>query len=214
MAKLRPLPRPVRLPLALLVVALAGLLAPAGAVTIGAPFALTDQFGQTRRSEEFLGQSLLLTFGYTSCPDICPTTLLKLSAALAALDRQAPEHAAALVPVFVTIDPARDTVEMLKSYAAQFDPRWVMLTGPQAAIDALARAYGVFAARFLLDADGAYLMDHSGFVYLVGPDGRYQQHFENDVEVEALVAALLAPPNAATLNPLPGGQDGIRSTSR
>jgi protein SCO1/2 len=127
--------------------------------------------------------------GYTFCPDVCPTALSKMADALAALAKRDTAKAARVVPVFITVDPARDTPEALKDYAAHFSPRLVALTGQPAALRELAYAYGV---RFAKAPGGGeyYMMDHTGFTYLVGPDGRYITHFESDVTVDELVRQL------------------------
>jgi cytochrome oxidase Cu insertion factor (SCO1/SenC/PrrC family) len=161
----------------------------AAEVEIGAPFALTDQNGKPRSDEDFRGSYALIYFGYTFCPDVCPTGLMKMTDALAALAKGDPAKAARVVPIFITIDPARDTPETLKDYAAHFSPRLVALTGQPDALRELAYAYGV---RFAKAPGGGeyYMMDHTGFTYLVGPDGRYITHFESDVTVDELVKQL------------------------
>lgn len=171
----------------------ASLLWPPGASTaeveIGAPFVLTDQNGMPRGDKDFLGSYALIYFGYTFCPDVCPTALSKMTDALAALAKRDPAKTARVVPIFITIDPARDTPETLKDYAAHFSPRLVALTGQPDALRELAYAYGV---RFAKAPGGGeyYMMDHTGFTYLVGPDGRYITHFESDVTVDELVRQL------------------------
>lgn len=161
----------------------------AAEVEIGAPFALTDQNGKPRSDEDFRGSYALIYFGYSFCPEVCPTGLAKMTDALAVLAKRDPAKAARVVPIFITIDPARDTPETLKDYAAHFSPRLVALTGQPDALRELAYAYGV---RFAKAPGGGeyYMMDHTGFTYLVGPDGRYITHFEGDVTVDELVKQL------------------------
>jgi protein SCO1/2 len=173
--------------LATLALLLALLPCGARAVEIGGPFVLTDQHGIARTDAEFRGSLMLIYFGFTHCPDTCPTTLLKVAHALAEL---APDAAAQVVPIFITVDPARDTPELLADYAALFDPRLVALTGPEAELAELQRRYGVFAARVPTATPGDYLVDHTGFLYLLGRDGRYLAHFESDASEAELVAAL------------------------
>lgn len=178
-----------------------GAVGPAAAATIGGPFSLLDQDGRLRTEADFRGQFVLLYFGYTYCPDLCPTTLLKIAAAIDQLAAEAPAAAERVVPVLITVDPQRDTPEVLRAYSAHLHPRLVALTGSAEALAAVGRAYGVFAAPVLTGDSAAYLTDHTSFVYLLGPDGAYLQHFEADVTVEGLLAALrrhLLPPEQRT----------------
>jgi len=143
------------------------------ALEIGGPFVLTDQNGELRRSEEFRGKLMLVYFGYTFCPDACPTALQDMSAALDLLG----DKASAVQPIFITIDPERDTVAQMKLYASNFHPRLLALTGSPEAIAAAARAYRVYYQKQTGGNAGEYLMDHSGLIYLMGRDGRYLGHF-------------------------------------
>jgi protein SCO1/2 len=168
-------------------------LAPVGggaAVQIGGPFELVDQHGATRTDADFRGSYLLIYFGFTYCPDLCPTTLLKMASALEDLAVLSPAKADRVVPMFISVDPERDTPEVLRGYAEQFDPRLVALTGTPRALAKLGRVYGVFFAKVPTAQPGEYLVDHTSFVYLIGPDGKYVQHFESDVSVDDLVGAL------------------------
>ena len=160
------------------------------AAEIGGPFELVDQNGVTRTDADFHGSYLLVYFGYTYCPDLCPTTLIEMAEALDRLAVEDPAKAARVVPVFVTVDPARDTPEVLSSYAEGFHPRLVALTGSQKALDRMGRKYGVFHGRAPGRGPDDYLVDHTSFVYLMGPDGKYLEHFEKDAGVDDLVAAL------------------------
>jgi protein SCO1/2 len=143
-----------------------------GEALVGGSFALTDQYGALRRDTDFRGRFMLVYFGFTHCPDICPATLQAISAALDRLGGDA----ASVVPVFITVDPARDTPAALAAYAAAFHPRLVALTGDAAAIDAVARAYRVYYQAAAAAGGGDYGVDHSSIVYLIGPDGRYRTH--------------------------------------
>jgi len=163
----------------------------AAEVEIGAPFALVDQNGKPRTDADFRGSYMLVYFGYTFCPDICPTALVTMTDALASLERRAPAKAARVVPVFITVDPQRDTPPVLRDYAASFSPRLVALTGRPQDIREVAYGYGSDFAR----APGGgetYFMDHTGFTYLMGPDGRYIAHFEKDTAAGELADALIA----------------------
>ena len=141
---------------------------------IGGPFALVGGDGRTVTDETFRGRWMLLYFGYTHCPEICPTTLSDIAEMLEKLGPLAAE----LQPLFVTIDPARDTPEVIAKYAAAFDPRIVGLSGSAAAIEAAAKSYHVYYRRAAnSDGDDDYFMEHSAFVYLVDNNGRYATLF-------------------------------------
>jgi len=156
-----------------------------GAALVGGAFALIDQDGNARRDSDFRGRFMLVYFGFTYCPDACPLALSTMTAALAALGPDAER----VVPVFITVDPARDTPSRLKEYAAAFHPGLVMLTGDADALAAVAKAYRVYAKR----AEGAgedYQMDHSSILYLMGPDGLFMTHFDGSASAEAVAAAI------------------------
>ncbi|MEA2782294.1 MAG: hypothetical protein QOK29_3838 [Rhodospirillaceae bacterium] len=155
-----------------------------GAALIGGPFRLTDQNGQLRTDADFRGQYLLVFFGFVNCPDVCPTTLQTLSTAL---EKLGPD-AAKVTPIFITIDPARDTPGVLKDYAANFTPRLVALSGSPADTAAVAKAYRIYYNKV---GDGPdYSMDHTGLVYLVGPDGKYRAHFGTEATADDIAKAL------------------------
>jgi protein SCO1/2 len=157
--------------------------------TLGGPFELTDQNGVRRTDADFHGFYPLIYFGFTHCPDLCPTTLSLMGRALDALAEQAPAKAARVVPIFITVDPERDTVDLLHDYVASFHPRLVGLTGTPAQVEHVAKNYGAFYAPVPIGG-GDYLMDHSGFILLMGPEGDYVTHFESDVTQDELVEAL------------------------
>jgi cytochrome oxidase Cu insertion factor (SCO1/SenC/PrrC family) len=163
---------------------LSDIAAPAGA-TIGGPFTLVDQNGVTRRPDDFHGKLMLIYFGYTYCPDVCPTELQTMSDALDRLGAKGD----AVQPIFITVDPARDTPEQLKSYAENFHPRLLALTGSAEQIAQVARAYKVFYQP-VKQGDGEYLMDHSSIVYLMDRDGRYAAHFGGNLSAEQMAAAI------------------------
>jgi protein SCO1/2 len=158
----------------------------AGEALIGGPFTLTDQHGARVTEQDFAGRFMLVYFGYTFCPDICPTSLTVMAAAL---DRLPEAQAEQVVPVLITLDPARDTVEQLADYAPLFHPRLVALTGSEEEVREAARAYRVYYHVPEEDGD-AYLVDHSTFVYLMGPDGSYRTHFGIDASPEAMAEAI------------------------
>ena len=140
-----------------------------GREPVGGPFDLIDQAGRHRTDADFRGKLVLLYFGYTHCPDVCPTELQALSLALDMLGAAG----AAVQPLFITLDPERDTPTHLADYVSAFHPRLVALTGPDAAIRKVALAYKVYFARNSVARGGDYAVDHTGFIYLVGKDGRY-----------------------------------------
>jgi len=143
---------------------------PAG-LSFGGPFELVDQDGRTRTDTDFRGRFMLVFFGYTFCPDICP---LDLSVMADALDRLGPKGEL-VQPVFVSIDPARDTPAVLKDYVGLFHPRLVGLTGGEPQVRAVARAYRVHRRKVVTDAGRPddYLVDHGSLAYLMGPDGGF-----------------------------------------
>ncbi|MDQ2103101.1 SCO family protein [Azospirillum isscasi] len=140
-------------------------------VPIGGPFTLTDHTGRTVTDADYRGKYLLVNFGYTYCPDVCPTELGTIARTLDLLGQQADK----VQPLFISIDPERDTVAHLKDYVALFHPRLVGLTGTPEQVKAAAKAYRVYYAKAPQEGGkpGDYLMDHSSFLYLMGPDGRF-----------------------------------------
>ena len=137
---------------------------------IGGPFTLTDGNGKQVTDQDFRGKYMLVFFGFTFCPDICPTTLNMVSDAL---DRLGPK-ADKIAPLFITVDPKRDTPAVVKQYAAAFGPRIVGLTGTPEQIKAVAKAYRVYYAEHRTgEGPGDYSMDHSSVMYLMGPDGTF-----------------------------------------
>jgi protein SCO1/2 len=163
-----------------------------GAARIGGPFALTDQHGRARSDRDFRGRYLLIYFGYTYCPDVCPTSLTTMTAALERLAGSDEALARQVVPLLITVDPERDTVEALAAYATHFHESLVALTGTPAQVAAAAEAYRVYYAKAEDPSAGTYLMDHSTFIFLMGPDGRYLTHFAPGVTPEAIAEALKA----------------------
>jgi len=161
-----------------------------GTPDVGGPFELVDQTGARRGDAEFRGRYMLVYFGYTYCPDICPTTLLAMSRALELLGESAPDAAEKVVPVFITVDPERDTVEAMAAYAPSFHPALVALTGTPEEIAAAAKAYRVYYAKVEDEASGTYLMDHSSFIFLMGPEGGYVTHFDHLAPPEDIAAGL------------------------
>ncbi len=145
-----------------------------GEALVGGPFSLTNHEGDSVTEQDFRGRLMLVFFGFTFCPDICPTELQTISRAIDELGPEAEE----VTPVFITIDPARDTPQRMAEYVAHFGPRFVGLTGSESEVRDAARAYRVYFAK-VADEDAAenYLMDHSAFTYLMDRDGKYVTHF-------------------------------------
>jgi cytochrome oxidase Cu insertion factor (SCO1/SenC/PrrC family) len=160
-----------------------------GRALIGGPFALIDQTGKRRTDMDFRGRLMLVFFGFSHCADVCPTTLRTISETL----RKLGDDAAKVRPLFITIDPDRDTVARLARYHKAFDPRIVMLTGSAKAIAAAAKVYRVYYAKLpAKDGSGDYDMAHSSFVYLMGRDGGYLAHFTSKITSDKLAAAIRA----------------------
>jgi protein SCO1/2 len=142
------------------------------AAAIGGPFQLTDQDGQPFSDHDLKGKPFLVFFGFTHCPDVCPTTLFEISEIMRSMDRDADRTAA----LFVSVDPERDTPEAMRDYLASFDPHVHGLTGDAAALAAIAKAYRVYYKKVPLEG-GDYTMDHTAIVYLMDKDGRFISPF-------------------------------------
>ncbi len=151
---------------------------------LGGPFTLVDQTGRTVTDKDFAGKLMLVYFGYTFCPDVCPTELANMAAAY---DLLTPPERKQVQLVFITVDPERDTTQVLKDYVGNFGNDMVGLGGTAEQVKAAAKAYRVYYARSKETAGSSdYLMDHSGFVYLMGRDGRYRAHFRPQVEPQSI----------------------------
>ena len=158
-----------------------------GVALVGGPFSLVNQDCKRVTEKDFRGNYMLVFFGYTYCPDVCPTELQVMTAAL---DQLGPE-ASRIQPVFVSVDPARDTPEVLKAYVANFGPRLIGLTGTEAEVAAIAKAYRVYYAKAGNGASATdYLMDHSSIIYLMGPDGRFVKHMPYTTDAAKLATEL------------------------
>lgn len=163
-----------------------------GKALIGGPFTLKNQKGQTVTDKDFGGQYMLVSFGYTYCPDICPAELQVISNAMEKLGDKAEK----VTPLFITIDPERDTVSQLAGYMQSFHPRMIGLTGTKEQIKQAASAYRVYYTR----AEGGgsnedYLMDHSTFIYLMDPKGEYLTHFPYGISAADLADRISAEMN-------------------
>ena len=173
-----------------------GLLQPRGqggsSVAIGGPFTLVDQNGKTRTDKDFRGKFMLIYFGYTYCPDVCPTTLQIMSVAMNLLGKDANQ----VVPIFVTVDPERDTVSQMRDYVKNFYPGMVGLTGSAEAIRKAAKAYRIYYRKSDVGPDGKkagpkdYLMDHSSIVLLMDRQGHYVTHFTPQTSSKEMAAEI------------------------
>lgn len=160
-----------------------------GEALVGGPFTMVNQKGETVSEKNFAGKPMLLFFGYTYCPDVCPTELQVMAEAL----RQLGDKASDIQPILVSIDPARDTPQVLADYVANFGPQFVGLTGTPEQVKAMADAYRVFYAKVEnKDDPQAYLMDHSSIIYLMGPDGKFLKHFTYSTDAKALAEGIAA----------------------
>ncbi len=162
-----------------------------GGVQLGGPFALIAPDGHTVTDADFHGKFTLVYFGYTFCPDVCPTELQAIAGSLSLLGDQASR----VVPIFITIDPQRDTPKVMGEYTKLFDDRMIGLTGSDAQIAAVAKAYRVYYARADGKGSDTYLMDHSSFLYLMGPDGKFRALVKpgsSPADIAAIIRAQLA----------------------
>jgi protein SCO1/2 len=158
-----------------------------GQALVGGPFTLTDHTGKRVSDQHFRGRFMLVFFGFTFCPDVCPTALQVASEALSMLGPKAER----IAPIFISIDPERDTPSQLASYVGSFHPRLVGLTGSQAEIDAVVKAYRVYVRRVDDPKSSAgYTFDHTSLIYVMGPDGAYRAHFTHATNAEAMAKRL------------------------
>ena len=153
---------------------------------VGGPFQLVDQNGKATTEETLKGQWNAVFFGFTYCPDVCPGTLQALAAASDQLGPKAKD----LKIVFISVDPARDTPEVLKSFVANFHPRMVGLTGSAAAIDATAKEYAVYYKKGEMSPGGGYMVDHSRVAYLMDPQGKPMALLPQDQSPEAIATEI------------------------
>jgi protein SCO1/2 len=152
---------------------------------VGGPFNLVDQNSKPITDQDMKGRPFLVFFGFTHCPDVCPTTLFEVSEVFRALGSEAKDVRA----LFITVDPARDTPEVLKNYLSSFDPRVIGVTGDEVAIAAVEKAYRVYAKKVPTDG-GNYTMDHTAIVYLMSKDGRFVAPFNMKRRPEEAAADL------------------------
>lgn len=163
---------------------------PLAGADIGGDFALTASDGRTVKWDDFAGQYRVVYFGYAFCPDICPTDMQRVAQGLKLLKASDPELAAKIQPIFITIDPERDTQAVVGEFAAAFSPDIIGLTGTPEQIAAAAKTFRVFYAKGEAIDGGGYLVDHSNIVYLFGPAGEPLATLPVDLGGEAVAAEL------------------------
>ena len=158
-----------------------------GVALVGGPFTMVNQKGETVTDKTFLGKPMLLFFGFTFCPDVCPTELQVMATALTEMEASGAD----IQPILVTVDPERDTPEVMAAYVSNFGERFTGLTGSPAQIAEMAQTYRVFYAKQQNKADPKnYQMDHSAIIYLMGADGKFLKHFSYSTDAKALAAGL------------------------
>ncbi|MFP3942867.1 MAG: SCO family protein [Alphaproteobacteria bacterium] len=157
-----------------------------GTAKVGGPFELVDHTGRTVTQADFAGKPMLIYFGFTYCPDVCPTALQVMSQALDRLGPQAEQ----VQPVFISIDPERDTPENMAAYVGHFHERMVGLTGTPEQVRQAADAYRVYYKKSKGAAEADYLMDHSSVVYLMGPEGEFLAHFNHTTSPEKMAEGI------------------------
>lgn len=145
---------------------------PLAGAAIGGPFTLTDQDGELVSDRDFAGKYRIIYFGYTYCPDVCPVDVQNIAAGLKKVEASDPKLGARIVPIFISVDPARDTPPVLKQFVRAFHPRMVGLTGSPQGIAAVAKEYAIFYQPQPKTADGGYTVNHSRQAYLFSPEGK------------------------------------------
>jgi protein SCO1/2 len=159
--------------------------------SVGGPFTLTDETGRAVTSDSFKGQWRLMYFGFTYCPDICPTDTAKLAAGLKLFEEKHPKEAAKLQPLFLTVDPERDTPAALAEFTDSFHPRLLGLTGSREQVESALKAFRVYAQKVPGTTPDAYTYDHLAVFYLMDPDGRPVQFLAGPAATPQGIADML-----------------------
>jgi protein SCO1/2 len=155
---------------------------------LGGPFNLVDSNNRPVTDQTYRGKWMLIYFGYTYCPDVCPTTLQTISNVLDQLG----DKAAKIAPIFITVDPERDTPEAVGQYVALFDQRFIGLSGAPGQVAAAEAAYRVYSRRVNLPKGDGYVIDHSSYIYLAGPDGKLKTLFRDGMTEADMVVSIEA----------------------
>lgn len=163
---------------------------PLAGARMGGPFSLTGETGAPVKESDFKGQYRLVYFGYTFCPDVCPVDVQSLMQGFKAFEKSDPDKASKVQPIFITVDPARDTPAVLTQFTDAFHPRLLGLTGDAATIASVTKAYGGYAQRGDARPDGGYLVDHTRSAVLYGPEGQPLAIIKQDAEPQSLAAEL------------------------
>jgi protein SCO1/2 len=159
----------------------------AGKALVGGPFSLVDHTGRRVTDADFRGRYMLVYFGFTYCPDVCPSGLQVIAGALKKIGPKADR----LTPLFISVDAERDTPVQMEEYVKSFDPRLIGLTGTAAEIDAVAKAYRVYYKKVPDEKSTAgFTIDHTALMYLMDPNGSYVTHFSHTISVDALAERL------------------------
>ena len=160
-----------------------------GKANIGGSFSLVDHEGTTKTDKDFLGEWILIYFGFTFCPDICPEELEKIGAVIDKLDKM--ELIPKVYPLFVSVDPIRDTPEKVKEYLKDFHPALIGLTGTPEQVDQVAKNYRVYYSQSKPDSDNDYLVDHTIITYLVNPIGEFVDYYGKNKNVAQISAGIV-----------------------
>lgn len=163
---------------------------PLKGAAIGGPFSLTDQDGRAVTERDFAGRYRIVYFGFTHCPDVCPTDLAVIGQALRRFEKSDPERASRVTPIFVSVDPERDTPAVLKQYVESFHPRLVGLTGTPGQLAEMTKRYGAYSSKDKPTDGGGYNVNHSRIAELIGPEGQPIALLPYEKGAEAVAAEL------------------------
>ena len=158
-----------------------------GKASIGGPFQLLDGTGKPVSDMDFRGKYMIIYFGYTFCPDVCPTSLGEIADAL---DMLSPDQLEKIVPIFISIDPERDTPEVVGDYVTHFHDRLIGLTGSLDAVKSVAKSYKAYFSKGDVDDVGNYPVDHTSYTYVVGPDGKFVTAYRHATPAQDMAKSL------------------------